>query len=133
MTDNTQPTSTVSVEGTAAPAVAAAVPAPASHLPDDMNQTIEHVAGDADYSIYVLDGQRAATTGNQDDWHDALLLIDLHSLDTSGASDGPVVKFTRDPNGVITFYNPLVAGGTLYRIEPSADLTEKPTITLVAT
>lgn len=117
----------------AAPAVAAAVPTPASHLPDDMNQAIEHVAGDADYSIYVLDGQRAATTGNQDDWHDALLLIDLHSLDASGAPDGPVVKFTRDPNGVITFYNPLAAGGNLYRIEPSADLTEKPTITLVAT
>lgn len=112
---------------------APAATAPDSHLPDDMNQAIEHVAGDADYSIYVLDGQRAATTGNQDDWHDALLLIDLHSLDASGAPDGPVVKFTRNPEGLITFYYPLADKSPLYQVKVAEDTTGTPAITILDT
>lgn len=91
--------------------------APISDLPHDLNDAIEQVVGAADHSIYVLDGQRGALTGAQDDWHDALVLVDLHSLDEVPAGlepISPLLKFTRDPAGRITYHHPLSRGGTLH-------------------
>lgn len=94
-----------------------------TNLPPDLNTAIEQLCGDADYAIYTLDGQQAALTGEHDDWHDALVLIDPHSMDTAAATAagappiGPLIKLTRDPYGEITYYNPLIRGGqaTVYR------------------
>lgn len=100
---------------------------PPTNLPDDLNQAIEQLCGDADYSVYALDGQQATLTGGLDDWHDALVLIDDHSMDTLKEGpeppSSPLIKLTRDPGGVITYYYPLLRGGALYTVEVTPDDT----------
>lgn len=93
-----------------------------TNLPDDLNQAVEQLCGDADYSVYVLDGQQATLTGGLDDWHDALVLIDPHSMDTAAENNAPLtsplIKLTRDPGGLITYYYPLIRGSELYTYRP---------------
>lgn len=96
-------------------------PTPPTNLPGDLNRAIEQLCGDTDYAIYTLDGQEATLTGGPDDWHDALVLIDDHSMDTAAQTGtplpSPLIKLTRDPEGVITYYYPLRRDGALYTME----------------
>lgn len=73
-----------------------------SHLPEDLNRAIDDLLSDCDYAVYVLDCQTAATPGDDDDWHDALVQV---FRDRPGDADG-FIRFTRRPDGVIEYYYP---------------------------
>lgn len=100
-------------------------PTPPTNLPADLNQAIEDICGETDYAVYTLDGQQAELTGGQDDWHDALVLIDPHSMDTAAENNAPLtsplIKLTRDPAGLITYYHPLIRGSELHTYQPQED------------
>lgn len=70
-----------------------------THLPTDLNEAIDTEFADSDYSVYVLDGQTAgpdhACDGSDDDYHDAIVLVDV------GPGPEHVHKFTRRPDGSI--------------------------------
>lgn len=74
-----------------------------THIPEDLAEVVEDVMGDAEYSVYVLDGQTADTDGGEDDWHDVLALAERGSADHL---DDDLVKFTRRPDGIVEHYYP---------------------------
>lgn len=76
-----------------------------THLPKELIEAIEQVAAEDEYSVYVLDGQQAERTGDGDDWHDALILIEPDHVDNGSPSR--LVKFTMSPDGQIVYYHPL--------------------------
>ena len=76
-----------------------------THLPEELAEAIEAVVTSGDYAVYVLDGQDSQRTGDQDDWHDALVLIEPDQV----GNDSPdrLIKFTMEPEGHISYYRPL--------------------------
>lgn len=71
------------------------------HLPADLLKVIENDQDldTDDYSLFVLDGQSAQLTGDQDDWHDALVVADQGYQQPLR-----VLKYTRAPDGSTTRY-----------------------------
>lgn len=78
-----------------------------THLPQDLLEAIENLLDDVDYTTYVLDGQTSTVTGDDDDWHDALVLISDFTVAKSQLLLSPVIKFTRTPDSSIEYYYPL--------------------------
>ena len=67
-----------------------------TYIPAEMQDFIDNEIGHRDYAPYVLDGQIADTPGDDDDWHDVLVIIN------DPERGEVVVKFTWHPGGTIT-------------------------------
>lgn len=70
-----------------------------TYIPADLLEYIEQECDGTDYALYVLDGQTADHSDDEDDWHDVVVVAERGYL-----MSPLVTKFTMDPSGSITQY-----------------------------